>query len=76
MLKNLSFKSSFRILFPDSTLHARSAFHTRSVFHTAKPYFINPAGIYFIENASAFSLVEVRGFEPLTPCLQGRCSPS
>ena len=22
------------------------------------------------------SLVEVRGFEPLTPCLQGRCSPS
>ena len=24
----------------------------------------------------AFSLVEMKGFEPLTPCLQGRCSPS
>ena len=22
------------------------------------------------------SLVEMRGFEPLTPCLQGRCSPN
>ena len=21
-------------------------------------------------------LVEIKGFEPLTPCLQGRCSPS
>ena len=24
----------------------------------------------------AFTLVELRGFEPLTPCLQGRCSPN
>ena len=22
------------------------------------------------------TLVEMRGFEPLTPCLQGRCSPN
>ena len=25
---------------------------------------------------SIFTRMEVRGFEPLTPCLQGRCSPS
>ena len=24
----------------------------------------------------ALTLVELRGFEPLTPCLQGRCSPN
>ena len=24
----------------------------------------------------AFRLVEMMGFEPMTPCLQGRCSPS
>ena len=23
-----------------------------------------------------FSLVEMMGFEPMTPCLQGRCSPN
>ena len=23
-----------------------------------------------------FTLVEMMGFEPMTPCLQGRCSPS
>ena len=23
-----------------------------------------------------FLLVEVNGFEPMTPCVQGRCSPS
>ena len=51
------------------SLHARRHF-------TRDAYFTNPAGIYLTENASAFSLVEVRGFEPLTPCLQGRCSPS
>ena len=25
---------------------------------------------------SAFAVVEMMGFEPMTPCLQGRCSPS
>ena len=24
----------------------------------------------------ALTLVELRGFDPLTPCLQGRCSPN
>ena len=24
----------------------------------------------------AFALVEMMGFEPMTPCLQGRCSPN
>ena len=23
-----------------------------------------------------YSTVEMKGFEPLTPCLQGRCSPN
>jgi len=22
------------------------------------------------------AIVEIKGFEPLTPCLQGRCSPN
>ena len=26
--------------------------------------------------ASLTRLLEMRGFEPLTPCLQGRCSPN
>ena len=29
-----------------------------------------------LESRSLFPLVEMKGFEPLTPCLQGRCSPS
>ena len=28
------------------------------------------------EPISGLSLVEMMGFEPMTPCLQGRCSPS
>ena len=30
----------------------------------------------FVRSYSPHSLVEMKGFEPLTPCLQGRCSPS
>ena len=30
----------------------------------------------FCAIARILATVEVRGFEPLTPCLQGRCSPS
>ena len=28
------------------------------------------------EPSFALSLVEMMGFEPMTPCLQGRCSPN
>ena len=35
---------------------------------------------YMVKNlydfSAVYSLVELRGFEPLTPCLQGRCSPN
>ena len=27
-------------------------------------------------SCESLTLVEMKGFEPLTPCLQGRCSPS
>ena len=30
----------------------------------------------FLGFAHLFPLVEIMGFEPMTPCLQGRCSPS
>ena len=34
-------------------------------------------GIRFSRNDRLFSqTVEIKGFEPLTPCLQGRCSPN
>ena len=39
--------------------------------------FINPG--YFMHRLSEvhfFTILEVRGFEPLTYCVQGSCSPS
>ena len=31
---------------------------------------------YLPEQALLMAIVEIKGFEPLTPCLQGRCSPN
>ena len=31
---------------------------------------------YAVLLAPSFCLVEMMGFEPMTPCLQGRCSPN
>ena len=41
----------------------------RSNHLSYRPLFLVAFGFVFI-------LVEMKGFEPLTPCLQGRCSPS
>ena len=32
--------------------------------------------IFSFQGTYPFGLVENKGFEPLTPCVQGRCSPS
>ena len=36
-------------------------------------YFLTPISFLLEKN---LGLVENKGFEPLTPCVQGRCSPS
>ncbi len=36
------------------------------------PYFLTQVPRYFV--TKILSLVENKGFEPLTPCVQGRCS--
>ena len=33
-------------------------------------------GFHFRLPSQTYGLVEMKGIEPLTPCLQGRCSPS
>ena len=32
--------------------------------------------LFYLVVSVQFILVEMMGFEPMTPCLQGRCSPS
>ena len=32
--------------------------------------------VFLVSITYILTLVELRGFEPLTPCLQGRCSPN
>ena len=52
----------------------RSQTSTGSLLCAASPS--NPA--LFVTNLISLfvTMVEMMGFEPMTPCLQGRCSPS
>ena len=43
---------------------------------TKETSYINVFVPYFAFETLCVSLVEMMGFEPMTPCLQGRCSPS
>ena len=52
----------------------RSQTSTGSLLCAASPS--NPAFCCNEPSASVVTLVEMMGFEPMTPCLQGRCSPS
>ena len=55
----------------------RAAMTTFQQRFQAGPGVLLAAGAGFcIGNLGKFGLVDVRGFEPLTPCLQSRCSPS
>ena len=45
----------------------------RSNHLSYEPIFVSRTGPFV---RFLFSLVEMKGIEPLTPCLQGRCSPS
>ena len=48
----------------------------RSTFDASQTDTIKPADVTIGNQQSAISLVEARGFEPLTPALQTRCSAS
>ena len=53
---------------------------TKWRFHFGLPKFHSLCEFHFdevkISLRNCVSLVEMMGFEPMTPCLQGRCSPS
>ena len=50
------------------------SFSFRFVTHRVIRYFLSPSDFDIV--CAIIALVEIKGFEPLTPCLQGRCSPS
>ena len=49
-------------------LYFRCAVFKEQVFYIS--------GSLALYQTSDFCMVEMSGFEPLTPCLQGRCSPN
>ena len=52
--------------------HRPRAYQARALTSWA----ISPYYLFFSVSVRLNALVEMMGFEPMTPCLQGRCSPS
>ena len=44
--------------------------------HRPSSFILHPSASHAPAGVSSLQLVEVNGIEPMTPCLQSRCSPS